>query len=359
MNYNKNVSFKLALARQMKYTKSSMIEFRKLIRGQIEYRFDPLTNEQARLNPARAGRIKQAEGGGSQLGELIERSKEICQFCPERVEKETPCFPQKIWEEGRIRVGESLVFPNLNPFGECHAVAILSREHFLNPDEFSPQMIKDNLLAAKRYILSVHAQNKEARYPIYMWNYMPPSGGSIIHPHVQILVEREPTPQVSQLLQKSLEYYARSGENYWRNLAQEERRLDERFLAGDDHISVTASFAPRGFNEVCFIFNEISSLAEMDEGRMESFSVYLSRALRAYKEIGVGSFNLVIFSGPIGGNESYFYWMSAKLISRPYPQGIYTSDTGSMERLQDVWVIDTLPEELARRMKPLLRAQTS
>lgn len=343
----------------MKYTKSSMIEFRKLIRGQIEYRFDPLTNEQARLNPARAGRIKQAEGGGSQLGELIERSKEICQFCPERVEKETPCFPKKICEEGRIRVGESLVFPNLNPFGECHAVAILSREHFLNLDEFSPQMIKDNLLAAKRYILSVHAQDEEARYPIYMWNYMPPSGGSIIHPHVQILVEREPTPQVSRLLQKSLEYYAGDGGNYWRNLAQEERRLGERFLAGDDHISVVASFAPRGFNEICFIFNEISSLAEVDEGRMESFSVYLSRALRAYREIGVGSFNLVIFSGPIGGNESYFHWMSAKLISRPYPQGIYTSDTGSMERLQDVWVIDTLPEELARRMKPLLKAQTS
>ena len=335
-----------------------MIEFRKLIRGEIEYRFDSLTNEQSRLNPARARRVKQAEAGENQLGELIKRSKEICSFCPERVERDTPCFPKKICDEGRIRVGESLVFPNLNPFGECHAVAILSKEHFLNLDEFSPQMIKDNLLAAKRYILSAHAQNKEARYPVYMWNYMPPSAGSIIHPHVQILVEREPTPQVSKLLQKSLEYYARNGGNYWRNLAEEERRLGERFVAGDDFLSVIASFAPRGFNEVCFVFSETSSLAGIDEGRIEKFSVYLSRALRAYREIGVGSFNLVIFSGPIGGNEAYFYWMSAKLISRPYPRGIYTSDTGSMERLQDVWVIDTLPEELARRMRSFLKAQT-
>jgi len=332
-----------------------MIEFRKLIRGEIEYRFDSLTNEQSRLNPARARRVKQAEAGENQLGELIKRSKEICSFCPERVERDTPCFPKKICDEGRIRVGESLVFPNLNPFGECHAVAILSKEHFLNLDEFSPQMIKDNLLAAKRYILSAHAQNKEARYPVYMWNYMPPSAGSIIHPHVQILVEREPTPQVSKLLQKSLEYYARKGGNYWRNLAEEERRLGERFVAGDDFLSVIASFAPRGFNEVCFIFSETSSLAGIDEGRIEKFSVYLSRALRVYGEIGVGSFNLVIYSGPMGRNEAYFYWMSAKLISRPYPRGIYTSDTGSMERLQDVWVIDTLPEELARRMRAFLK----
>ena len=87
---------------------------------------------------------------------------------------------------------------------------------------------------------------------------------------------------------------------------------------------------------------------------MERFSTYLSRTLRAYGEIGMGSFNLVTFSGPIGGNKAYFYWMSARLISRPYPKGIYTSDTGPMERLQDVWATDTLPEELARRMKPFL-----
>ena len=261
---------------------------------------------------------------------------------------------KEIHQEGRIRLGESLLFPNLNPFGEYHAVGILSKEHFLNLDEFSPQMIKDNLLAAQRYILSVHARNNEARYPVYMWNYMPPSGGSIIHPHVQILVESEPTLQVSRLVEQSLQYHARSGSNYWGDLIEEEKKVGERFIAGDDLVSVIASFAPRGFNEVCFIFNGISSLAEVDEERLESFSICLSKSLRAFREMGVGSFNLVTFSGPVGGDEPYFYWMSARLISRPYPKGIYTSDTGAMERLQDVWVIDTLPEELAGRMRPFL-----
>jgi len=335
-----------------------VIVFRKLLRGQIEYRFDPLTNEQVRINPARARRIKQAEVGESELDQLIKRSKQKCPFCPGRVEKDTPCFPREICEEGRIKVGESVVFPNLNPFGECHAVGTMSKEHFLNLDEFSPQMIKDNLLAAKRYILSTHTQNKEARYPVYMWNYMPPSAGSIIHPHVQILVETEPTPQVGKLIKKSLAYYARSGGNYWRDLIEEEKRAGKRFIIGDDPLCIIASFAPRGFNELCFIFNEISSLVEMDERLIGGFSLYLSRVLRAYHEIGVGAFNLVTFSGPIAGNDACFYWMSARLISRPYPKGVYTSDTGPMERLQNVWVIDTLPEELARRMKTLLHGES-
>ena len=336
-----------------------MVEFPKLVRGQIEYRFDPLTNAQVRINPARARRIKQAEARENKLDRPIEASRRTCPFCPQRVEKETPCFPREICEEGRIRVGESLIFPNLNPFGEYHAVGTLSNRHFLKPDEFSTQMIRDNLLAVKRYVLSVYAQNKKARYPVYMWNYMPPSAGSIIHPHVQILVEREPTPHLSKLIEESSRYYAKSGQNYWRNLIEEERKLGERFVAGDDLLSVTTSFAPRGFNEVCFIFNDTGSLAQLDERRMERFSMYLSRALRAYKELGVGSFNLATLSGPVDHKENQFYWMSMKLISRPYPRGIYTNDSGPMERMQDVWVIDTLPEELARRMKLIFQAESS
>ena len=53
-----------------------MIEFRKLIRGKIEYRFDPLTNGQARINPARANRLKQTVSGKSELDQLISASRE-------------------------------------------------------------------------------------------------------------------------------------------------------------------------------------------------------------------------------------------------------------------------------------------
>ena len=73
--------------------------------------------------------------------------------------------------------------------------------------------------------------------------------------------------------------------------------------------------------------------------------------MKGYKELGVGSFNLITFSGPIDKRLDH-YRLNAKLISRPYPSGVYTNDTGPFERLCDAWVIDTLPEVVAGNLRP-------
>ena len=66
--------------------------------------------------------------------------------------------------------------------------------------------------------------------------------------------------------------------------------------------------------------------------------------------MGVGSFNLVSFSPGLDENHP-FYRLHFKIISRPYPRGIYTNDSGPFERFFDVWVIDTLPEMVAETLK--------
>jgi UDPglucose--hexose-1-phosphate uridylyltransferase len=326
------------------------MEFRKSIRNRVEYRFDPLTHDQCRINPDRAKRLKQAAGGPG-LTRLINATKEECPFCPERVEERTPEFPEEIWQEGRMQLGETLVFPNLNPFGEHHAVAVISRAHFLDLDEFDVKMLQDNLMAAKNYILSVHELDGEAAWPIYIWNYMPPSAGSIIHPHVQILVESEPLPMQAKLLERCEDHFNHSGRNYWEELVERERDDNERFIYDDHCLSVIASFAPRGFNELQFIFNEESSLVDLGERQIRDFASCLVKALTAYKKLGIGSFNLVTYSGPIGEKLDH-YRLSAKLISRPYPAEVYTNDSGPLERLYDVRVIDTLPEMVAENLRP-------
>lgn len=240
------------------------MEFRKLIRNQVEYRFDPLTHDQCRINPDRAKRVRQA-GAQVDLSEIIARTRETCPFCPERVEEKTPKLPREICQEGRIKLGETLIFPNLNPVGENHAVGIISRAHFLALDEFSVEMLQDNLVASKNYILSVYERDREASWPIYIWNYMPPSAGSIIHPHVQILVESEPLPTQAKLLKKGEEYFNHNGQIYWEELVEQERKLKGRFICDNDSLFVVASFAPRGFNEIQFIFEKASSLTELDE----------------------------------------------------------------------------------------------
>lgn len=325
-----------------------MIEFRRDIRNHVEYRFDPLTKEQSRINPDRAKRVKQAESDFA-LNEAIRESRNGCVFCPERIEEKTPAFPETIHREGRIRVGETVIFPNLNPFGENHAVGILSKEHFLDLDEISVSLLRDNLLASNKYILSIYACDMRALWPIWVWNYMPPSAGSIIHPHVQILAETHPLPQLARLLAKSKDYFERNKKNYWEDLVAEEWRRDERFIFGNGSLSVLASFAPRGFNEIQFIFKK-GSLTDLEEKEIDEFAHTLTRALLGYKEMGIGSFNLITYSGPVN-KKIDSYSLHAKLFSRPYPRAIYTNDTGPLERGYDVWVIDTLPEELTCKMR--------
>ncbi|MFB0559682.1 MAG: hypothetical protein ACETWM_00425 [Candidatus Lokiarchaeia archaeon] len=325
------------------------IEFRTIIRNRVEYRFDPLTGEQSRINPERAKRIKQAEID-VEFSDIINKSSRTCPFCPESINEKTPKFPKELCEEGRIKVGESVIFPNLNPFGENHAVGTITHAHYLDLDEFQERMLRDNLTASIKYILKVSQRDKEVRYPIYVWNFMPPSAGSIIHPHVQLLVEREPTPQQERLLKKSQEYFKENGANYWKDLIQEEKKKDERYIGENDSLSVIATFAPRGYNEVQFIFDEASSLTELGQKEIKDFASSLSKVLQGYKKIGIGSFNLASFSASIKETLDY-YCLNIKLISRPFPRGVYTSDTGPMERLYDVWVINTLPETVAEEMK--------
>ena len=347
------------------------MEFRCVIRDGIEYRFDPLTNEQCRINPQRAKRVKQAESG-IELDEIIQRTKDGCVFCPQLVEERTPKFPPEISPAGRIKKGETIIFPNLNPFGENHAVGIITTEHFLPPNGFSEKQLMDNFFASINYIRRVYENNSDAKFPVYVWNYMPPSAGSIIHPHVQIMVEREPLPQQKCLLDKSLEYFQRNKSNYWTDLIEAERKQGglqsksplppfgkggglskaKRFILENDLLALITSFAPHGFNEIQFIFPEISSFTDLTDERIANFVQCLTTVLRGYQEIGVGSFNLATYSGPIYKPLDY-YCFNIKLISRPFPRCLYTNDTGPMEKLYNVRIIDTLPEQLAEKMQGL------
>ncbi|MDY6912568.1 MAG: hypothetical protein SVM79_09445, partial [Chloroflexota bacterium] len=229
-------------------------------------------------------------------------------------------------------------------------VATLSHAHFLDLDQFTPEMIVDNMLASQEWMRTVHQKNPTAKWPIFIWNHLPPSGASIVHPHVQALVREMSTAMQEQLLARSKVYFAKKGHSFWQELVETERELGQRYIGHNDSLSVIAGFAPRGFREIHFIFDDTSSFTHLDENQIRDFADAIIKVLRGYKSMGVGSFNLNVFSGPIDENSEH-YLLNAKMISRPFPQGVYSSDTGPFERLQDEWVIEFLPEDVAQRMR--------
>jgi galactose-1-phosphate uridylyltransferase len=204
---------------------------------------------------------------------------------------------------------------------------------------------------SQAYFQAVHEKDPEARFPIYVWNFLPPSAGSVVHPHIQILIESQPSPIIEVLESRCQDWRERYGEDFWDALIKEELQRNERVIWHHTECVLLASFAPRGFREILVLLPGSGSLAHLNQIQKQAFSWALVRLLRAYHAMGVASFNLVTYSQPMD-QELPGFPFHARLISRPYPSGIYTNDTGFFERMYDLWIIDTLPEEISELARP-------
>ena len=299
------------------------------INGQkAEYREEILTGIRCRISPSREER-------GLNALRIPETAamKESCPFCPENIEKVTPCF-----ENGtRIHVGESTTFPNIYPFGENHIVTVITEEHC--PKEITERQICDSL---KGQYLGLKEKNGFASIN---WNNLPSAGASMIHPHLQGLSDRMPTYLTSLYIEKSREYFERTGTNYWPSLIESEKESD-RYLFGDEVIWC-ANPVPLGEKEI----RGYLPFSSFD--RLEDFIPVIAGGIRRvigiYEKAGNHAFNLSIRFGK-EENEKYFRAF-VSMIARIDPNPLSISDSAFMERLHFEPVVMTLPETIKKRDK--------
>lgn len=327
---------------------SPLQDFKPVVQS-IEVRRDPLTGRRCRINIERTKRPKQA-AKAAELCEIIDTSRAKCFFCPGNLEKMTPMFPNN-FPNRRIKVGGACLFPNLFPFGEFHAVGVFSEEHCLDLNQFSSKLLKDCFRGCLEYFEQVHERYQKIRYWHINWNHMPPAGASIIHPHVQLTADSDPTSRLQELLSSSKSYHDRNGSNYWSDLVDAESENGERIIGKTGSITWLASFAPEGNNEVMAVFSGSSAIAHLKKRDLNVFSQGASKILRGYHALGVQSFNMTTFSGPCDEDLSEFYLLSAKFVSRPVPRPFYVSDDGFMEKLHHETVVETMPEILAEKLE--------
>lgn len=319
----------------------------------MEYRSDPLTGYRSRVSIDRARRVKQAQKSAVDVSDIVSRSADGCYFCSDNIERATSKFVPEILPgnaDGRITVGQCTLFPNLHPFAEHHAVGTLTARHYLDLDEFIPQMISDNLNASLEYIAAVHRLDAEAGYPMWIWNHLPPSGASIIHPHVQIALERAPMPELQKILSSSERYLMDTGVNFWQELIEVEKKSKTRFIGENASVAVIAAFSPRGNRDIQIISKQVGNIIDFDKRHTLDFADAVVRVLRGYKEMGMNSFNLVTYSTAVGDRPDHFRF-SARMISRPVFQPLYTNDAGPIERFYGVSIIEAVPEQVAAEIR--------
>lgn len=316
---------------------------------EIEIRKDPLTGKICRINVNRAKRPKQALTTLNELNKIIQESKVNCFFCPENIERLTPSFSIGLPE--KIRVGEAVVFPNLYPYAAFHVVGVFSSIHHLELNQFNSNLIENCFKACLKYFNLIHERFLEGKYWYIGWNYMPSGAASIIHPHIQALVDSKPTMHLKELIESSRIYYKKNKSNYWLDLIETEKELKERFIGAVGSINLLASFAPQGNKEILIISSKRSSLSQFTDLELNELCESLSKVLKGFHSINVKSFTMSSFSGPCDEDYSEFYLFNLKIVSRPAPTPFYTNDDGFMEKLYQEPIIDTLPEDLTAELK--------
>jgi UDPglucose--hexose-1-phosphate uridylyltransferase len=314
----------------------------------IEFRFDPLTGRSCRIVQFTLERIIRQD-----VEALEKRSRElVCPFCSPLVEKITPHFPPDLVPGGVIRRGKALAFPNAGPYDVYGVVVVISGEHFIALNDFTADTVHDALMAAQEYIKAVGKADPAARYHFIAWNYMPASGGSLVHPHLQSNAGYYPTAFQKELLEASQKYYQEKGTNYWSDLVEQERRTGERYIGEIGSTQWLTDFSPRGrLSDIMAVFPGRASVTDLTEEDLNDFSKGLLKVFKYLDELNLVSFNMATYSG-FDGNQ---FWAHARITPRGLLlySPIETSDQFYYQVLQDENICILPPEVAAEELKKL------
>lgn len=322
------------------FTFHDPMQDRKLIDRKTEIRKDPLTGETSRIIFDPGAPFVPTDY--TDLAESTAGSK--CPFCPENVQSFTPTFPETLVAGGRLSQGEAVVFPNLFPYSKHNAVVRMSDQHFLKLYEFTVPMIADSFIAAHTYLKKVVAHDSKTTYVSINWNYLPPSGGSILHPHIHVLASEHPTNYQATTSGAVQQFHDTQGQNFYTALVEQERELGERFIGTVGTIEWLHAFAPKSHTDFIGVFNA-SSLEELNDNNWQDLADSVTRFFRYFDSIGIASFNLGLFI-PVTQND--LERVHVRLIPRLTIGGLQTSDMNVFNFLHGEPLSLKVPEQTTK-----------
>lgn len=304
---------------------------------ETEVRFDPLTQESSRLviDPGMPLTIPDY----TEAAEQTEGAN--CPFCPENVFKLTPLFPKNIVPEGRVTHGEAVVAPNLFPYSKYNGVTIMTEDHYVRLDEFSPEIIADAFRASQMYIESALKYEGKPMSLSINWNYLPLSGGSIIHPHLHVIVSESDSNYQANFNKHANRYKEENGEHYLTKLYEVEKESGARWIGERGNVAWVHAYAPKSHNDFLAIFRERTTINEVTEADWLDFASGLQAVFATLTEQGLASFNMVMHFSNDGSP------VHARFIPRLVLNELGTSDINFFQSLHQEPLVYKVPEEIA------------
>jgi UDPglucose--hexose-1-phosphate uridylyltransferase len=312
-----------------------------------EVRTDPLTGRTARITAPRTD-DPPIDFADPPYRAHVEKSAATCPFCPDHILDATPRFAPEIAPEGRFTFGESVLFPNRSPYGPYSAVSTFSGEHFIEIGAFTERHYRDNFINARSYISRVCTVDPAVRYTAVTQNYLPSSGGTLIHPHLQVNLFAAPTNYFRVLEEHSAAHLREKGRRFWDELIENEEAAGERFVARTGGIVWLCPFAPQGQKEVWAVFEERSDFRALSNEELSTLAGGILAVQRYWRDTGNNGFNLGIYS--IAGTFDY-YRMLVRMVVRTRFVPYTRNDQSFFEVILGEAATDEFPEKIAADLK--------
>jgi UDPglucose--hexose-1-phosphate uridylyltransferase len=324
----------------------------KLDTQELEIRRDPLSGRQSVFNPRLEDKVSFFFGSSDTvlIDRLARESEPGCFLCGDRWKQTTPTYPEEMVPRGRIQVGEAVLFPNLFPISQVHAVIRVGSRHYLPLQDFSSQVIEEAFWASRKFVEFLFQADRTTQFLTLNGNYLGPAGASIFHPHFQVLGSDIPFSHLEELLARSRDYQEEHGTCYWADLVEKEREIGDRFISQTGPVSWVTSFSPQGANEVLGIFTEKRDFLEIEDYDLSVLAEGLSAVLRGYDALGISTFNFTLYSGPLGAYDGAFRCF-LRIISRQNVYENYRTDDYFLQKLLRNELILNSPESLASTLR--------
>ena len=263
----------------------------KIAERKIEIRTNPITGRTCRIS---FSRIDEKEPGTESLPPPPPDAGKTaqCPFCRPQVSSKTPRLHPDLWSSGRMVRGDSLLFPNLFPYGSYSAVSLFDNTHFVEIGTASPDAYANCFLNCGRYLAKISAHDPEAVYMAITQNHLPSAGGSLIHPHLQINADRLPANHQRILLDRANRFYQHSGNYLFSSYLEHEIAAGSRYIAATGSWEWVAAFAPEGFFEIWGILPQKTSFQQVTESDWQDLARGIVNTQRFYRNLNRNGYNL-------------------------------------------------------------------
>jgi len=314
-------------------------------RVESEVRLHPLTGRTSRVAHFSVRGASRPDPEG-----LIAATRENCPFCPEAIDRVTPMFPADLVPQGRLRRNEATVVPNLFPYDAYSALTIMTRDHYVPLSAFTQECLSDAFGLSLAFFEQAAGDDSEAAYGLINWNYMPYSGGSQIHPHLQVYATATPGNLLSAEIAASRAYREQNGRHFWAELTTREKQAGERYLGEVGSTLWCTAFAPLGvLGDIVAIFPGSCSCRDLTSRQIGDFARGLLKVFAYYESAGIGSFNLAFYPGP---EKQDYFWTHAVVSARTSINPlVHASDINTLQHLYGEPFCIVTPEELAGEVR--------